>query len=85
MIMLMRNVELMTSWVWMCLVYGDFKGALSVSSSMECYFYIAQVWLKVILDDGLYVVIMSYVMMCLLWMNVDEVGKDACEFTFRDL
>ena len=46
----------------MCLAYGDFKGALSVSSSMGCYLDITQVWLRVIVGDGPYVMIMSYIL-----------------------
>ena len=37
---------------WMCLVYGGSKGILSVSIIMGCYLHIAQVWPRIVLDDG---------------------------------
>lgn len=38
--------------MWMCLVYRNFNGVISVSISMELYLHISQVWLKFVLDDG---------------------------------
>lgn len=38
-------------WKWRYIVYDCFKGVVSVSSSIGCDSHIAQVWLRVSLDD----------------------------------
>lgn len=41
-----------TFWIWMFLDYVDFKGLFRVGSSIGFYSYIAQLWLRVVLDVG---------------------------------